>query len=96
MAGYLGALAAGDLDASVAAFRARRLCCESRWAASTHGGPVGLSACYGRLFSTGGGIPLESCAVVDDGRGRALQYLLVRWGTTRVPPPAGVAVFVPE
>ncbi|MGB8381812.1 MAG: hypothetical protein WCG47_11265 [Dermatophilaceae bacterium] len=62
----------------------------------THGGPVGLSACYGRLFSTGGAIPLDPCAEVGDGRGRALQYLLVRWGTTRVPPPAGVAVFVPE
>ena len=53
-----------------------------------------LGAFYGRLFSHGGGIPLETCALVDDGRGCALEYNVVRWGTTRLPPQAGVAVFV--
>lgn len=48
---------------------------------------------YERLL-THGGIELETCAVVDDGRACALEYNLVQWGTTRLPPQAGVAVFV--
>ena len=57
-------------------------------------GPDGVSAYYQRLFSTGGGIPLESCALVDDGRNCVLEYNVVGWGATRLPPRAGAGVFV--
>jgi hypothetical protein len=46
------------------------------------------------LFSNGGGIPLEACALVDDGHACALEYNVVRWGRTQLPPQAGVAVYV--
>jgi hypothetical protein len=49
---------------------------------------------YERWFSNGGGIPLERCAVIDDGRACALEYNVVRWGATHLPPQAGVAIFV--
>ena len=46
------------------------------------------------MFSSGGGIPLEHCALVDDGRACALEYNVVGWGQTQLPPQAGVAVYV--
>jgi hypothetical protein len=59
-----------------------------------HSGLDGLRAFYNRLFSDGGGIPLEHCAVVDDGEACALEYNVVRWGQTELPPQAGLAVYV--
>jgi hypothetical protein len=46
------------------------------------------------LFSNGGGIPLEHCSVTDAGRTCALEYNVVRWGQTELPPEAGIAVYV--
>jgi hypothetical protein len=56
--------------------------------------PDGTRACYERWFSNGGGIPLEHCRLIDDGRVCALEFNVVRWGTTHLPPQAGVAVYV--
>lgn len=53
----------------------------------------GIRGFYGRLFSNGGGIPLEHWAVTDDGRRCALEYNVVRWGATELPPQAGMAVY---
>ncbi len=52
--------------------------------------PTGLDG----WFSNGGGIPLEHCTSTDDGRRCALEYNVVRWGRTEIPPEAGVAVYV--
>jgi hypothetical protein len=46
------------------------------------------------FFSNGGGIPLEHCTVTDDRHACALEYNVVRWGRTELPPEAGVAVYV--
>jgi hypothetical protein len=59
-----------------------------------HRGLDGLRVFYARLFSNDGGIPLEHCALVDIGRACALEYNVVRWGRTELPPEAGVAVYV--
>ena len=59
-----------------------------------HTGRDGLRAFYEWLFSNGGGIPLEHCTVTDNGRVCALEYNVVRWGRTDLPPQAGVAVYV--
>jgi hypothetical protein len=53
-----------------------------------------LVALYELFFSNGGGIALEHCAVADDGRSCALEYNVVRWGRTDLPPEAGLAVYV--
>jgi hypothetical protein len=59
-----------------------------------HRGADALRALCGRFFSNGGGIELEHCAVADDSRACALEYNLVSWGRTVVPPQAGLAVYV--
>ena len=94
VAEYQRALAAGDVDAIVAAFEPDGYAREPAGGQYVHRGPDGLRAFYERLFSNGGGIPLEHCALVDDGRACALEYNVVRWGKTELPPQAGVAVYV--
>jgi hypothetical protein len=91
---YQRALAAGDADAIVAAFEPDGYAREPAGGEHVHRGHDGLRAFYEALFSNGGGIPLEHCAVTDDGRSCALEYNVVRWGKTELPPQAGMAVYV--
>jgi hypothetical protein len=90
---YQDALAAGDVDAIVATFEPDGYAREPAGDQYIHRGTDGLRAFYEQLFSNGGGIPLEHCTVIDDGRACALEYNVVRWGTTDLPPQAGVAVY---
>ena len=92
VAEYQRALSAGDVDAIVATFETDGYAREP--AGDVHRGHDGLRALYERLFSNDGGIPLEHCALVDDGRACALEYNVVRWGRTELRPEAGVAVYV--
>jgi hypothetical protein len=90
---YQHALAAGDLDAILATFEADGYAREPAGGEHLHRGSDGLRAFYEQLFSAGGGIPLEHCAAIDDERSCALEYNVVRWGRTDLPPQAGVAVY---
>ena len=60
VADHQRALAAGDVDAIVATFEADGYTREPAGDQPFHGGPDGLRAFYERLFSNGGGVPLES------------------------------------
>ena len=91
---YQRALAAGDAAAVVAAFEPDAYVREPAGGAYLHRGPDQLRALFEHFFSNGGGIPLEHCAVTDDGRACALEYNVVRWGRTELPPEAGLAVYV--
>ncbi len=91
---YQRALAAGDVDSIVAAFEPDAYAREPAGGEHVHRGTDGLRTFYERLFSNGGGIPLEHCTVIDDGRACALEYNVVRWGRTELRPEAGVAVYV--
>lgn len=91
---YQRALAAGDVDAIVAAFEPDGYAREPAGGPHVHRDLDGLRSFYELLFSNGGGIPLEHCAVTDDGRSCALEYNVVRWGKTELPPEAGIAVYV--
>jgi SnoaL-like domain len=91
---YQRALAAGDVEAVVAAFEPDAYVREPAGGAYVHRGRDELVALFGRFFSNGGGIPLEHCTVTDDGRSCALEYNVVRWGRTDLPPEAGLAVYV--
>ena len=91
---YQRALGAGDIDAVVAAFEPDAYAREPAGGGYVHRGPDGLRAFYAHLFSNGGGIPLEHCAVVDADGACALEYNVVRWGATELPAQAGVAVYV--
>ena len=94
LAEYQRGLAGGDTDAIVAAFAADGYVREPEGGQHIHRGRDGLRDFYERQFSNGGGIPVERCALVDDGRTCALEYNVVQWGKTEVPPQAGVAVYV--
>jgi hypothetical protein len=94
VAEYQRALSAGDVEAIVAAFEPDAYAREPAGGQYVHRGPDGLRAFYELLFSNDGGIPLEHCALIDDGRACALEYNVVRWGRTELPPEAGVAVYV--
>jgi SnoaL-like protein len=94
VADYQRAFTAGDVDAIVAAFEADGYAREPAGGQYIHRGPDDLRTFYERLFSNDGGIPLENCALIDDGRACALEYNVVRWGKTELPPEAGVAVYV--
>jgi hypothetical protein len=94
VAEYQRALAAGDVDAILATFEPDAYAREPAGGRYVHRGPDGLRAFYELLFSNDGGIPLEHCALVDDGRACALEYNVVRWGKTDLLPEAGVAVYV--
>ena len=53
--------------------------------------PVGNGRLGGMVY---GGIPVERCALVDDGRACAFEYNVVQWGKTELPPQAGLAAYV--
>jgi SnoaL-like domain len=94
VAEYQRALAAGDVDAITATFEPDGYAREPTGREYVHRGRHALRLFYERLFSNGGGIELEHCALVHDGRACALEYNVVRWGRTELPPEAGVAVYV--
>jgi len=86
------ALGAGDVDAIVATFEPDGYAREP--AGAEHRGAEALRAHYERIFADGGGIALEHCTFADDGTACALEFNVVGWGSTPLPPQAGVAVYV--
>jgi hypothetical protein len=91
---YQRALAAGDVDAIVATFEPDGYASEPAGGPYIHRGHDGLRAFYEHMFSNHGGITLEHCAMMDTGRACAIEYNVVSWGATVLPPEAGVAVYV--
>jgi hypothetical protein len=87
---YQRALAAGDVDAIMATFEPGGSVREAA-ADALHTGPDRLRAFYETLFADGGGIPLDLCAFVDDGRACALEYNVVQSGGA---PQAGLVVCI--
>jgi hypothetical protein len=91
---YQRALAIGDVEAIMAAFEPDGSVREPAGGEHVHRGADGLRAFYELLFSNDGGIPLEHCSVIDGGGACGLEYNVVRWGRTELPPQAGIAVYV--
>ena len=90
---YQRALAEGDLAGVLATFEPDGYAREPSGGAYLHWGVEELRELYEHLFANGGGIPLEHCTLTDDGVRCAIEYNCVRWGTTDIPPQAGVALY---
>jgi hypothetical protein len=90
---YQRALASGDVEGVLTAFEPEGYLREPAGDAYTHRGSDELRALFQRFFSNGGGIALEHCTVTDDGRTCAVEYNVVAWGRTELPPQAGIAVY---
>lgn len=90
---YQRALAEGDLESVLAQFEPDGAAREPSGEPHLYRGAEALRRFYGALFSNGGGIPLEHCSATDDGVACAVEYTVVRWGRTALPPQAGIAVY---
>ena len=91
---YLRALAAGEVEAAVAAFEPDGYLREPAGDRYMHQGHQELTELYELFFSNGGGVVLDYCTLTDDGRACALEYNLVRWGRAATAPEAGFALYV--
>jgi SnoaL-like domain len=89
---YQRAFAAGDVDGVLSCYAPTATVREPAGEPFLHRGQRGLRRLYGALL-VDGGISLEHARVTDDGRACALEYTVVRWGRTDVPPQAGLAVY---
>ncbi len=94
VAEYQRALAAGDVDAIVGTFEPDGYAREPAGGRHVHTGHDALRAFYERQFSNDGGVPLEQCLLIDDKRAGALEFNVVQWGKTELPPQAGIVVHV--
>jgi hypothetical protein len=90
---YQRALAAGDLEGVLATYEDDAVVREPAGGPYAYTGKENLRRIYTLMFVDGAGIPLELCAMTDDGQACALEYNVVRWGATALPPQAGVAVY---
>ena len=90
---YQRALAEGDLEGILATFEPEGYAREPSGAAYLHRGTEALRDLYAHMFANSGGIGLDHCTLTDDGVRCAIEYNGVRWGTTEIPPQAGVAVY---
>jgi limonene-1,2-epoxide hydrolase len=89
---YHAALAAGDTEAVLRTFAPGGYFRGPLGPPDAHRGPAELRPFFARRLSAGG-IGLDRCAATDDGARCALEYNCVRWGTTALPPQAGLAVY---
>ncbi|HXB57146.1 MAG TPA: nuclear transport factor 2 family protein [Vicinamibacteria bacterium] len=90
---YHDCLARGDLPGILEQFAPGGLLREPGEAITVHRGAVELRRFFTLLFSKGGGLGLEHCAIADEGASCALESVLTTWGHTRLPRQAAAAVY---
>jgi hypothetical protein len=87
---YRRALAAGDVEAAVAAFEPGGYVQEPGGA---HRGPDELRDLHARLFANVGAVATEPCTVTDDGSACVVEYNVFARHPAALAPEAGIAVY---
>jgi hypothetical protein len=90
---YQAALASGDVERWVATFEPDGCFREPAGGDFRVCGTEALHELATKFFGVGGGITLEHCTVTEDGVRTALEFNAIRWGSTDMPPQAGIAVY---
>jgi len=94
VAEYFHALAAGDIDRILATLDPDASIREPSGDAFVHSGLEDVREMYTFFFSNGGGVALDHCSITEEGGTSALEYNVMKWGSTTLPPQAGIAVYV--
>lgn len=90
---YHDCLARGDLPGILEQFAPEGRLREPGGTIAVHRGAAELRRFFTLLFSNGGGLGLEHCAMADGGASCALESVLTTWGHTRRPLQAAAAVY---
>jgi hypothetical protein len=93
---YQAALAAGDAEALVNTFLPDGYYREPIGEHATHRGVAELRSFFGARFGAGDGdrgIQLQPCVVTDDAVRCAVEFSMLRWANSSLPPQAGIAVY---
>jgi hypothetical protein len=90
---YYDCLARGDLSGILEQFAPGGQLREPGALVAVHRGAAELRRFFTVLFSNGGGVGLEHCAIATEGASCALESVLTTWGHSRLPRQAAAAVY---
>ncbi|PYQ05300.1 MAG: hypothetical protein DMF83_15700 [Acidobacteria bacterium] len=90
---YHDCLARGDLSGILEQFAPAGELREPNGSLPVHRGATELRRFFTVLFSNGGGLGLETCAIANKGASCALEYVVTRWGRSRLTHQAAAAVY---
>lgn len=90
---YHDCLARGDLPGILEQFAPGAELRQANEAAARHRGAASLRRYFSLLFSNGGGLGVEHCAINDGGGSCALEYVVTAWGRSALPRQAAASVF---
>ena len=90
---YHDCLARGDLSGILEQFAPGGELHEAGGSLQVHRAATELRRFFTVLFSNGGGLGLETCAIANKGASCALEYVVTRWGRSRLTHQAAAAVY---
>jgi len=90
---YHDCLARGDVAGVLAQFAPEGGLREPGGDLHVHRGATELRRFFTVLFSNGGGVGVDLCAVADEGASCALEYVVTAWGRSVLPHQAAAAVY---
>jgi hypothetical protein len=90
---YHDCLIRGDLPGILEQFAPEGELREASGPRQVHRGVLALRRFFTLLFSNGGGLGLEHCAITDEGASCAVEYVVTTWGRSALPHQAAAAVY---
>jgi hypothetical protein len=90
---YHDCLARGDLSGILEQFAPEGEVREASGGVQVHRGVAALRRFFTVLFSNGGGLGLQHCAITDEGASCAFEFVVTTWGRSTLPRQAAAAVY---